>query len=120
MFGLVLGGGKEGGYGKGGDIAIFPLAMPLIATPPGIVILITFSAVIQKSGQSTIPLFIALAVTMGVNLLALLFGATLLKYVPSAALNVILKLAGIPLCAMAVQSMLWGLSDLGLVPAKAV
>lgn len=117
---LVLGGSKEGGYDAGRDIATFPLAMPLIASPQGIVILITFAAALQKSAQSLIPLYIALAVTMGVNLLALLFGAKLLKYVPPASLNVVLKLAGILLCAMAVQLMLWGLSDLGLVPVKAV
>jgi multiple antibiotic resistance protein len=55
---------------------------------------------------------------MGVNLVALLFGAKLLKYVPPSALKVVLKISGILLCAMAVQLMLWGFSDLGLVPAK--
>ena len=71
--------GKEGGYAEGGDIATFPLAMPLIASPQGIVILITFGATMQKSGQSTTPLYIALAITMGVNLITLVFGAKLLK-----------------------------------------
>ena len=32
---------------------------------------------------------------MGVNLITLLFGAKLLKYVPAAALNVVMKIVGI-------------------------
>jgi multiple antibiotic resistance protein len=116
--GLVLGGGRHDEHQEGGDIAIFPLAMPLIASLQGIVILIIFAAAAQKSGLSTQPLYLALAITMGVNLVALLFGAKLLKFVPPAALKVVLTLAGILLWAMAVQLMLWGFSDLGLVPAK--
>jgi multiple antibiotic resistance protein len=116
--GLVLGGGSQDDHHEEGDIAIFPLAMPLIASPQGIVILITFAAAAKKGGLSTQPLYLALAVTMGINLVALLFGARLLKFVPPAALKVVLKLAGILLCAMAVQMMLWGFSDLGLVPAN--
>ncbi|MBW2640692.1 MAG: hypothetical protein JRE10_11195 [Deltaproteobacteria bacterium] len=56
---------------------------------------------------------------MGVNLIPLLFGAKLLKYVPAAALNVVMKIVGILLCALAVQLMLWGMGDVGLVPTKA-
>jgi multiple antibiotic resistance protein len=116
--GLVLGWGAHDDHQEEGDIAIFPLAMPLLASPQGIVILIAFAAAARKSGLSTQPLYLALAITMGVNLVALLFGAKLLKYVPPSALKVVLKLSGILLCAMAVQLMLWGFSDLGLVPAK--
>jgi multiple antibiotic resistance protein len=115
---LVLGGESHEIYQEGGDIAIFPLAMPLIASPQGIVILITFAAAAKKGGLSTQPLYLALAITMGVNLVALLFGSRLLKFVPPVALKAVLKLAGILLCAMAVQLMLWGFSDLGLVPAR--
>ena len=49
---------------------------------------------------------------MGVNLVTLLFGAKLLKYVPAAALNVVMKLVGILLCALAVELMLWGLPEM--------
>jgi small neutral amino acid transporter SnatA (MarC family) len=35
-------------------------------------------------------------------------------------LLVVMKLAGILLCALAVQLMAWGLIDLGLIPAKVV
>lgn len=113
--GLVLGGGGKEDPQAGGDIAIFPLAMPLIASPQGIVILITFAAAAKTSDLNIFTLYIALAITMVVNLLALLFGAKLLKYAPPAALQVVLKLAGIMLCALAVQLMLWGFTDLGLV-----
>lgn len=113
--GLVLGGGGKEDPQAGGDIAIFPLAMPLIASPQGIVILITFAAAARTSDLNMHQLYIALGITMVVNLLALLFGAKLLKYAPPAALQVVLKLAGIMLCALAVQLMLWGFTDLGLV-----
>ena len=113
--GLVLGGGGKEDPQAGGDIAIFPLAMPLIASPQGIVILITFAAAARTSDLNIFTLYIALAITMVVNLLALLFGAKLLKYVPPAALQVVLKIAGVMLCALAVELMLWGFTDLGLV-----
>ncbi len=116
--GLVLGHGKEGGDDKSNDIAIFPLAMPLIASPQGIVILITFAASMASSGRSTLILYLALAITMGVNLIVLLFGSKLLKYIPEAALQVVLKIAGILLCAMAVELMLWGFGDVGLVSSE--
>ena len=60
---------------SGNDIAVFPLAMPLIASPQGIVILITFAAAFEQGGRSIHTLYIALAITMVINLLALLFGS---------------------------------------------
>jgi multiple antibiotic resistance protein len=115
--GLVFGTSREETDDTGNDIATFPLAMPLIASPQGIVILITLAASLQEGGKSTVPLYVALGITMAVNLVALLFGARLLEYVPAAALKVVMTIAGILLCALAVQLMQWGFSDLGLVPA---
>ena len=115
--GLVLGDAHGDGVQEGGDPATFPLAMPLIASPQGIVILITLGATMKEADRSTTPLYVALGITMAVNLVFLLFGAKLLRFVPAAALQVVMKLAGILLSALAVQLMLWGLSDLGLVPA---
>lgn len=114
--GLVLGGGKDDHANEGTDPATFPLAMPLIASPQGIVILITFAAAVKENDASPLILYVALAITMVINLLTLLFGARILKFIPPAALMVTLKVVGVLLTALAVQLILWGMGDLGLVP----
>lgn len=114
--GLVLGGGKDDHANEGTDPATFPLAMPLIASPQGIVILITFAAAVKENDTSPLILYVALAITMVINLLTLLFGARILKFIPPAALMVTLKVVGVLLTALAVQLILWGMGDLGLVP----
>lgn len=49
--GLVPGGGKDDHANEGTDPATFPLAMPLTASPQGIVILITFAAAGPSAGR---------------------------------------------------------------------
>lgn len=118
--GLVLGGGHDDGKDASADPATFPLAMPLMASPQGIVILITFAAAFDEQSLNVMPLYVALAITMAVNLVFLLFGSRILKHIPPAALLVTMKIAGVLLSALAVQLMLWGLGDLGIVaPMKA-
>ncbi len=114
--GLVFGGEHDDHAETGQDIAAFPLAMPLIASPQGIVILITFAAAAEDRGLALAPLYLLLGVTMAINLVVLLVGSRILKYIPPAALIVLMKIAGVLLAALAVQLMLWGLGDLGLVP----
>ncbi len=114
--GLVLGTGhKDEAESGAGDPAVFPLAMPLIASPQGIVILITFAATFEEQGRSPAVLYVALGITMAVNLVSLLFGTKILKHVPPAALQVVMKLAGILLTALAVQLVFWGLLDIGVI-----
>lgn len=115
--GLVLGGHHDDGKDTGNDPATFPLAMPLMASPQGIVILITFAAAFEEKGHNQMTLYVALGITMAINLVSLVFGARILKYIPPAALLVTMKIAGVLLAALAVQLMLWGLGDIGLVPA---
>ncbi len=114
--GLVLGDGHDDHADTGHDIAAFPLAMPLIASPQGIVILITFAAAANQRGLSMMPLYLLLGATMVINLVVLLAGSKILKYIPAAALMVMMKIAGVLLTALAVQLILWGMGDLGLVP----
>jgi len=113
---LVFGNGHDDHPEAGNDIAAFPLAMPLIASPQGIVILITFAAAAENRGLGVGMLYLLLGATMAINLVVLLAGSRILKYVPAAALVVLMKIAGVLLSALAVQLMLWGLGDLGLVP----
>jgi len=116
---LVLGGEQKGDAEAARDIAVFPLAMPLMASPQGIVILITFSASFVARGISAAILYILLGVTMLVNLLVLLTAVRLLKYVPASFLMVLMKIAGVLLAALAIQIILWGFRDLGWIPAVA-
>lgn len=112
---LVVGGNHESYQETSNDIAVFPLAMPLIASPQGIVVLITFSAAAEERGLPVAPLYMLLGVTMVINLTVLLAGSSILRFIPKAALIVLMKIAGVLLSALAVQLVLWGLGDLGLV-----
>lgn len=112
---LVLGGAHKEEGPSGTDVAIFPLALPLMATPQGIVILITFATAFEAEGRSPMLLYILLGATMLVNLIFLLLADRILKYLSPSVLVVLMKLAGVLLTALAVQLVMWGLFDLKVI-----
>jgi multiple antibiotic resistance protein len=112
--GLVLGGSHKE-ESEGGDIAVFPLALPLMASPQGIVILITFATTTQDDPATNRLLYVLLAVTMAVNLIFLLLADKILKFISPSALMVVMKIAGVLLTALAIQLIFWGLQDIGVL-----
>lgn len=96
------------------DIAIYPLAMPLMATPQGIVAIVTIAAGAQTVGDTAILLVLALLV-LALNLVVLLLADKIIAAIGPAALQIIGKIVGILLAGLAVQLMLSAGYDLGLI-----
>jgi Multiple antibiotic transporter len=100
-------------------VAIYPLAMPLMATPQGLVVVVTLSA---GAPDFTWVLKIAglVLVVMVWNLINLIFADKILGYIGAAALQVIARVIGLLLVGLAIQLMIWGAIDLGLLPPSAM
>jgi multiple antibiotic resistance protein len=123
--GMAMGGGhaEEGAEGEkpkalSPDIAVFPLAMPMMATPQGLVA-ITVIVAAQPSLLGVLVVIAALLAVMALNLLCLRSADRIIKAIGPAALQVIANVAGLLLTALAVQLMILGLRDLGVVGPKA-
>jgi multiple antibiotic resistance protein len=119
---MVMGGSHEDESEKpkalSPDIAVFPLAMPMMATPQGLVA-ITVLVAARQSVVDVLVVVVVLLAVMALNLLCLLSADRIIKAIGPAALLVIGKIAGLLLTALAVQLMILGLRDLGLIEAMA-
>jgi multiple antibiotic resistance protein len=100
-------------------IAAFPLAMPLMATPIGIVYLTVWSVTFDDSDVTLMIISLMLMLVMLINLGVLLLEGRILKYIDPQAFGVAERILGILLAALAVQTILNGLRELGLVAAQA-
>jgi multiple antibiotic resistance protein len=113
---MVMGGGGHGGE-AGADpmsMAISPLAIPLTLNPVGIVTLVVASSQVRD-----IPSSIAVVVMIGV-IAAIDYGVLLLSdrvspYLSAATVQLFEVILGILLGALAVQLMLNGLAELGII-----
>ena len=96
------------------NIAVYPLAMPLTATPQALVALTTFAA--SKPGTGDLLLIIGLIIALMVlNFLFFLGANKILGAIGPAALKVVSVIVGLLLAALAIQLMIWGLTDLGVL-----
>jgi multiple antibiotic resistance protein len=101
------------------SIAVFPLAMPLIAQPIGIVVLTVASARFNDDWATLGIMAVMLLIVMVINIVVLLGESRILKYINPQAINVAERILGILLCALAVQAMLNGANELGIITLKA-
>ena len=120
---MVLSGGGNGGQGAEDNdptkIAIFPLAMPLMATPIGIVYLTVLSVTFDEAEGRLIIIALLLLLVMLINLGVLLGESKILKYIDPDAFGVAERILGILLAALAVQTIINGLRELGVLAAQA-
>jgi multiple antibiotic resistance protein len=115
---MVMGSEKKADGGDAlpsADIAIYPLAMPLMATPQGLVAITTIVAAKDSVGQ-LIAMAVMVLVIMGVNLAILLSADGLLKG-GGGAMVVVGKVVGLLLAALAIQLMISSFRDLGVIAA---
>jgi multiple antibiotic resistance protein len=115
--GMVMGGGHGDGEKPKAvslDIAVYPLAMPMMATPQGLVAITVATAAMTAVWQIVVIAVIVLAI-MGFNLVCLLAADRIIKALGPSTLQIIAKIAGLLLTALAVQLMILGLTDLGLI-----
>ena len=120
--GMVLAKGEEDHDETDRDptqIATYPLALPMMATPVGIVVLTMLSARYNDDTAVLISLAVMLIIVMIINLIVLLSESSILKYVSPDIINVADRVLGILLTALAVQTILNGLVELGLITLKA-
>lgn len=101
------------------QIATYPLAMPMMATPVGIVVLTTLSARFSNETAVLFSLAVMLIIVMIINLIVLLFESSILKFISPDIINVAERVLGLLLAALAVQTMLNGFVELGLITLKA-
>ncbi len=100
------------------SIAVFPLAMPLIAQPIGIVVLTVASARFNDDWGTLALMAVILLIVMVITLLVLLGESKIIKYINPQAIDVAERILGLLLCALAVQAMLNGANELGIITLK--
>jgi multiple antibiotic resistance protein len=102
------------------DVSVFPLAIPLIAGPGSLASILVLS---REAGNYYLGLSVVLAAAAVVLLLCYLFlllSQPLAKVLGQIGINVVTRVLGVLLAALAVQYMLDGLlSLLQLPPAQA-
>lgn len=119
--GLVLGNGHDEDGGAGDNIAVYPMAMPMLASPQAIVALVVVMARSPEWSQKGVALA-ALGTQMVINLAVLLVVAVTMKAPKEGEVKkggigeVVLRVVAILLCGFAVELMLLGLRDLGIIP----
>jgi multiple antibiotic resistance protein len=119
--GMVMGGGHDDGEKPKAvslDIAVYPLAMPMMATPQGLVAITVATAAMTAVWQIVVIAVIVLAI-MGFNLVCMLAADRIIRALGPSTLQIIAKIAGLLLTALAVQLMILGLTDLGLIDGAA-
>jgi len=97
------------------DISVFPLAIPLIAGPGALTSLVLLMG---RTGGEPVRIAWLLAVLAAVlvcSLLALLFATRLSAWLGTTGTNVVARVLGIVLAALAVQYVLDGLQAAGIV-----
>lgn len=117
---LVIGEEKQQPDGEGPptasiDMATFPLAVPLMASPHGLVAIVAIEATLSGVAEGLIFVVCILAI-MAFNLVFLLAADKIFAKVPPAILKIFLRVVGLLLCALAVQLIIFGFDGLGLIP----
>ncbi|UJF16908.1 MarC family protein [Vibrio sp. SS-MA-C1-2] len=102
------------------SVAISPLAMPFMATPQALVAITTLSAgAPEVSGK--LMLFAVIVAIALLDLIFMLNVEKIMKFAGREIIQIIAKIAGILLLALATQMIVGGLADglanLGLIPA---
>lgn len=105
---------SEPGLDPAEDPSVFPLATPLIAGPGAM------AAMILLAGQTATPLelfavHLVMAAVLLVVFLLFLFSGLMERALRQTGINVLTRLLGMLLAALAVQFVLDGLADFGLV-----
>lgn len=98
------------------DIAVYPLAMPMMATPQGLVAITAITAQAATFGQVAMIAVFVVAI-MAFNLGCLLAADRIVKALGPSTLQIVTKVFGLLLTALAIQLMILGLTDLGLIEA---
>jgi multiple antibiotic resistance protein len=116
--GMVVGGGGSSPDGKSTkdpmSLAVSPLAIPLTLNPVGIVILVIASVEVQD--LTTAALIIGMILVIALIDLGVLYSADRIsKYLSHATVELLERVLGILLGALAVELIVVGLATLGII-----
>jgi multiple antibiotic resistance protein len=96
-------------------MAISPLAIPLTLNPVGIVSLVVASSQVTDL-PSSIAIVVMIAIVMAIDYVVLLLSDRIAPYLSEAIITLFEVILGILLGALAIQLMLNGLADVGVIP----
>jgi multiple antibiotic resistance protein len=115
---MVLGGGSSSSAEHGDtdpmSLAISPLAIPLTLNPVGIVTLVVASVEVQSLPAGVI-IIVMILIIMATDLAILCASDRIARYLSHAAVELLERVLGILLGALAVQLILIGLADAGVI-----
>ncbi len=100
------------------DLAVFPLATPLLAGPGAMSAGILLAANVRNDPQALAVTLSALVAVMVATLLLLLAAHELSRFIGVTAQRVLMRVFGILLAAIAVQALFDGVSGSGLLAAN--
>jgi small neutral amino acid transporter SnatA (MarC family) len=120
---MVLGQGNGGGGNGGGhqiigrdpmQVAVFPLAVPYLLNPAGIVVLVTLSA--EASSLAVFGVAVGvLVVVLALDVVVFRWAAAVSSKLDASRMLVTEKVFGFLLAALGVQLVLNGLADVGVI-----
>ena len=100
------------------SLATSPLAIPLMLNPVGVVILMVASVEVQDLGLGLV-LIVMILLIMAINLAVLYGSDRIAKYLSHATVELLERVLGILLGALAVELIVTGLATLGIISLTA-
>lgn len=108
---------EEGPEGEGGSIAVFPLAIPMIAGPGMVTTIMLYSAGEYPFLPTTAMLLVAVSVSLSAMFVALSVSGFVLRVLGKTGVSVVERIMGLLLAGLSVQFIYDGLSKLGVIQA---
>jgi multiple antibiotic resistance protein len=105
--------------GRRRDISVFPLAIPLIAGPGAITSVVLLMAETRGSTWLQGGVLLALLAVLAVTVFTLLLAAEIVNFLGVTGINVIGRVLGIVLAALAVQFVIDGIREVLVLPPLA-
>jgi multiple antibiotic resistance protein len=96
-------------------LAAYPLAVPLLVTPPAIAVLVALAVQAETSDSSTVALLAAVGVVMAFNLVVFLAEAQWQSVVPAQVWSIAGRVFGVLLAAFGMSIIIEGVKASGLV-----
>jgi multiple antibiotic resistance protein len=107
---------REGHAESDSDPSVFPIAVPLVAGPGAMATMVLLAAQQGGSWNWLLTIHLILFSVLALTLALFLLGARIDKLMGKNGINVLTRLFGILLAALAVQIVLDGLGGYGLTP----
>jgi len=97
------------------DMAVYPFGVPMMASPVGIIVLTVISANKSITDSDFAGVVAVFLVVMLINIIVLLVEGQIIKLIDRGVLQIAERILGILLAALAMQMLIFGLQELGLI-----